>query len=53
MMLSSAFDMDIIHATSGAVYAIICSQKVQCIYTCRVHIVVRYEGVYIYMYCEI
>jgi hypothetical protein len=27
MMLSSAFDMDIIHATSGAVYAIICSQK--------------------------
>jgi hypothetical protein len=26
-MLSSAFDMDIIHATSGAVYAIICSQK--------------------------
>ena len=27
-MLSSTFDMDIIHATSGAVYAIICSQKV-------------------------
>ena len=27
-MLSSSFDMDIIHATSGAVYAIICSHEV-------------------------
>ena len=30
LMLSSSFDMDIIHATSGAVYAIICSHEVQC-----------------------
>ena len=28
LMLSSSFDMDIIHATSGAVYAIICSHEV-------------------------
>ena len=42
MMLSSAFDMDIIHATSGAVYyTIFCSQKVVYIYTQSTHIEVR------------
>ena len=34
MMLSSSFDMDIIHSTSSAVYAIICSNKVYCTCTC-------------------
>ena len=36
MMLSSSFDMDIIHSTSSAVYAIICSNKVYTytVYTC-------------------
>ena len=49
MMLSSTFDMDIIHATSGAVYAIICSNKVHS--TVHVHVLYYIVHAHTKVYC--